>query len=103
MHLVPTEGTYFGSGTGAIVTLKRPAHPNAAKVFLNWLLSREGQTIFTKIAREQSRRVDVVSELAPDRLRQSGIKYIDGDTKYMLDKNGQMRKLSKEIFASQYK
>ena len=34
-------------------------HPNASKVFLNWVLSREGQMAFQKITKENSLRVDI--------------------------------------------
>ena len=45
----------------------------------------------------------VASELAPDRLLQEGIKYIDGDTEQMLNKRTEMLSLSKNIFPGQYK
>jgi iron(III) transport system substrate-binding protein len=39
---------------------KNPPHPNAAKIFIHWLLSQEGQTAFSDIVGEtNSRRVDV--------------------------------------------
>lgn len=37
----------------------RAPHPNAAKLYVNWLLSKEGQTIWTKELRLNSRRTDV--------------------------------------------
>ncbi len=39
--------------------LKGAPHSNAAKLFINWLLTREGQTSFAKATRENSRRNDV--------------------------------------------
>ncbi len=36
---------------------KRP-HPNAAAVFMNWLLSQDGQTSFVKTTEQASRRLD---------------------------------------------
>lgn len=102
-HVVPSEGTYFGSGTGGMAMLSRPAHPNAAKVFVSWFLSKEGQLLFAKSAKEQSRRVDVIPELAPDRLFQEGMRYVDSDTDFIADKKIEMYKLSKEIFAASYK
>ncbi len=33
-----------------------------AKVFLNWILSRDGQTQFQKLTRENSLRVDIIKE-----------------------------------------
>ena len=51
------EGT-IASGN-AIAVIKNGPHPNAAKVFLNWLLSQEGQTVFIKALALSSPRKDV--------------------------------------------
>src|SRR6185436_12461964 len=39
------EGVNLSSAFGSLALLNRAPHPNAAKVFINWLLSREGQTV----------------------------------------------------------
>jgi ABC-type Fe3+ transport system substrate-binding protein len=56
---IPKEGLYATAGYGALVILKNGPHPNAAKVFVNWLLSKEGQDIFTRSMGEATRRLDV--------------------------------------------
>ena len=56
---VAKEGIYASSGSGNLVILKHAPHPNATKVFVNWLLSKEGQTIFTKAMGQPTRRFDV--------------------------------------------
>ena len=53
------EGYYAGSGSGNLVVLKSVAHPHATKVFVNWLLSKEGQTAVTKALGQPTRRFDV--------------------------------------------
>jgi iron(III) transport system substrate-binding protein len=53
------EGYYAASGSGNIVVLKNAPHPNASKVFVNWLLSKEGQTAMTKALGQPTRRFDV--------------------------------------------
>jgi iron(III) transport system substrate-binding protein len=46
--------------SGAVVAmLDRPPNPNAAKVFVNWFLSRQGQLVFCKVNSTNSRRLDV--------------------------------------------
>jgi iron(III) transport system substrate-binding protein len=47
-----------GPGFGAVALMDRAPHPNAAIVYLNWLLSKEGQTEYVKSGRN-SRRLDV--------------------------------------------
>ena len=36
-----------------------PAHPNSTKVFVNWLLSREGQEVVSRGLGQATRRLDV--------------------------------------------
>lgn len=55
----PKEGIYASSGSGNLVILKNIPHPNAAKVYVNWLLSHEGQEVFTKAMGQPTRRLDV--------------------------------------------
>jgi iron(III) transport system substrate-binding protein len=47
-----------GNGSGATMLLSNAPHPNAARVFLNWLLSREGQSAWTTRLGDNSRRLD---------------------------------------------
>jgi iron(III) transport system substrate-binding protein len=53
------EGYYAGTGSGNLAVLKNVPHPNASKVFVNWLLSKEGQSAFTKALGQPTRRFDV--------------------------------------------
>ena len=53
------EGFYASSGSGNLAIIKNSAQPNAAKVFINWLLSKEGQTAFTQALGQPTRRLDV--------------------------------------------
>jgi iron(III) transport system substrate-binding protein len=56
---MPKEGLYATAGYGSVVILKNGPHPNATKVFVNWLLGKEGQEIFTRSMGEATRRYDV--------------------------------------------
>ncbi len=56
---IPKEGIYATSGYGALTVIKNAPHPNAAKVFINWFLGKEGQEIFTRAMGEATRRLDV--------------------------------------------
>jgi len=55
----PKEGLPSSNGFGTVGLLKDPPHPNAAKVFLNWLLSKEGQELYGRVMRHATRRLDV--------------------------------------------
>jgi iron(III) transport system substrate-binding protein len=56
---MPKEGLYISGGYGHLTIFKKQPHPNATKVFVNWLLGREGQEIFSKGMGVGSRRLDV--------------------------------------------
>jgi ABC-type Fe3+ transport system substrate-binding protein len=56
---IPKEGLYVSGGYGHLTVLKNPPHPNATRVFVNWLLGRDGQEIFSRAMGVGSRRLDV--------------------------------------------
>jgi iron(III) transport system substrate-binding protein len=56
---LPKEGLYVSGGYGHLTILKNPPHPNATKVFVNWLLGRDGQEVFSRAMGVGSRRLDV--------------------------------------------
>ena len=53
------EGMPVSTGNGGPVVIKNPPHPNATKVFINWLLSKEGQELYSKALGQATRRLDV--------------------------------------------
>jgi iron(III) transport system substrate-binding protein len=53
------EGTYTSCGSSALSVVKGSPHPNATKVFINWLLGKEGQEIYGKAMGQATRRLDV--------------------------------------------
>ena len=54
----PKTAVYWASGSSGIGLFNRAPHPNAAKIYINWLLSRNGQIEWVKTL-TNSRRVDV--------------------------------------------
>jgi iron(III) transport system substrate-binding protein len=79
------EGVSISSAFGQLVLVNRAPHPNAAKVFINWLLSREGQSAFQRIMSvpgdpRDSRRIDVPKDhIPPEERRKDGMRYFDTD------------------------
>jgi iron(III) transport system substrate-binding protein len=53
------EGYYAATGSGNLAIIRNSARPNASKVFVNWLLSKEGQMALTKALGQPTRRLDV--------------------------------------------
>ncbi len=59
---IPAKGDYVSASLGGIGLPTKFAHPNATTIFVNWLLSREGQSVFAKASRNPSRRLDASTE-----------------------------------------
>jgi ABC-type Fe3+ transport system substrate-binding protein len=59
------EGSDVSPANGSVALFNRAPHPNAAKVYINWLLSKEGQTEFARAAGYVSARVDAPTDHAP--------------------------------------
>ena len=54
--------TSFAAASG-IAVMKNTPNPNAARVLVNWFLSKEGQEAYARDGKTNSRRVDVQSHL----------------------------------------
>jgi iron(III) transport system substrate-binding protein len=64
------EGAYITAGSGGVALINKAPHPNAAKVGLNWLLSREAQITYQRIFTEgndgpDSLRIDIPKDKVP--------------------------------------
>lgn len=57
-QLALSEGSNLTSGHGVISLINNPAHPNAARLFLNWFLTKEGQDIYSRATGFASARID---------------------------------------------
>lgn len=77
------EGGSLGGGDSSVIVLfNRAPNPNAAKVFLNWYLSRRGQMTWQKVMNlrvqepSNSMRIDIpTDDVLPDARRMEGRKY----------------------------
>jgi iron(III) transport system substrate-binding protein len=89
-------GSRLSAGPGNVMLFNRAPSPNAAKVYINWLLSKAGQTQYVKVVDENSRRLDVPgpSESAPD----PKIQYINVNKEQYLPYMKKARDLAKEVF-----
>jgi iron(III) transport system substrate-binding protein len=75
------EGASIGASSGAINIMAPAPHPNAAKVFVNWLLSREGQLAWQHEVKAPSLRVDIPKDgVYPALIPQEGRSYVDAST-----------------------
>jgi iron(III) transport system substrate-binding protein len=63
------EGAHASNGSGVVTIVKNPPHPNATKLFVNWLLGKEGQEVYGKAMVQGTRRLDVDTQW----LKESGV------------------------------
>ncbi len=80
------EGTQVSCAAGTLALSNRPSHPNASIVFINWMLSKEGQEIFSRSYGNPSQRNDVAvsPEIPPFYIPQKGEKLYQSDEDFVL-------------------
>lgn len=77
-RIYTSEGGYLSASGGYIMILDKAPHPKATRLFVNWLLSREGQILWSKGSTDHTARTDVKIEeleIHPLKIRQPGVKY----------------------------
>ncbi len=92
------ESTDISPGSGNVALINRAPHPNAARLFINWLLTKEGQTSYVKVFGSPSARLDVSTEgLDPSTIPDPKGKYFIPSEAFYLGQT-EMRELAVEIF-----
>jgi len=62
----PDDESYMSGGFGHVGVVNKTPHPAAAKVLLNWLLSKEGQLKWQEKANDNSLRTDIPKHMLTD-------------------------------------
>ena len=69
-------GGFVTASNGTITVVRNAPHQNAVKVYIDYLLSREGQTVWSKASGLASLRTDVPKDHIPEMLvPDEGVKY----------------------------
>ncbi len=93
------ERERIAASNGALGVPVNPPHPNATLVFLNWFLSREGQSIAAKAMGAPSARLDVSKEgINPIFIPKQGEQY-NYDNEEAVIKSLQFQESVKKLFA----
>ena len=91
------EGSDISPASGGLSIFNRAPHPNAAKIYINWLLSKEGQTINARATGYISNRLDVPTDhAAPWRVPQPGS--IKTYTQEAISKKEELLPILNEVF-----
>lgn len=98
----PKEGVYETTGQNNISLLRDRPHPYSARLFLNWFLSKEGQSIVAQTDMRQTSRLDIPEEILRQipaiKKRQPGVKYFNTETEEFLAMEEESLKKIKEIY-----
>jgi ABC-type Fe3+ transport system substrate-binding protein len=93
------EGAPISTSSGNVALFTNAPHRNAAKVLINWLLSREGQIAYqTYDPRKDSLREDIPKDMVPDeaRRKKGGNYVLNGGPGYM--DLGPVNQIVKEVW-----
>lgn len=107
--LVKKQGVLRASGSGCCISaFANPPHPNAAKLFINWFLSKEGQTATHTLIPNLDRsslRTDVpFGEVSPQQRRGYGKEYAFPDSEpSSSDKTEEVQKWLFKLWESRQK
>jgi iron(III) transport system substrate-binding protein len=91
----PKTAAYWSSGSSGIGLFNRAPHPNVAKVYVNWLLSRSGQTDWIK-TQTNSRRTDV-APFDPRSMMKPGQTYHNTQAEDMIPQRRRIQELTTEL------
>lgn len=96
------EGEYLTTDGGNMALVNKAPHPNAAVIFINWLLSKEGQSIMQDSVGNQSARIDIpIDKLDPLKIRRPERKYFlsaNGVEKWVLEEQDRYLDMARQIF-----
>lgn len=79
IYSLSDAGGSLSAGNGHMAVFSRAPHPNAARLFVNWMASREGVGLYARALMAPSTRTDVdESFLDPRKIPRPGVRYFDG-------------------------
>ena len=79
IYAMPGLTGTLSAGVGQVAMLKNAPHPNAAKLFVNWIASKEGLETYAKSVGYATTRNDINESafVAPEMIPRSGVEYFD--------------------------
>lgn len=93
------EPDYLSGASSHIALINNAPHPEAAGLFINWFLSKEGQEVFSKAYSRQSAREDIGYEgVALMDRREKGVNYFNAESEEFLLSKPTLAEKAGEIF-----
>lgn len=93
------EANLYGGDAGYVCAVTNPSHPNSQILFINWILSKNGQTAWSRASGHPSRRMDVTTEYVAPWLRKALEGKIIFDTEERTNQKNALTPKFQEILA----
>jgi iron(III) transport system substrate-binding protein len=94
---IPTvEIDYVNSSDHVLHYANKAPNPNASKVFVNWVLGKEGSTVYSNLSQDNSRRADVPVQ-DPNLVPEKGRDYVTIDAEPLIEEILKTQKIAKEV------
>jgi iron(III) transport system substrate-binding protein len=90
------ELDYLNSSNHVLHFANKAPNPMAARVLVNWLLSREGSATYSKNVQDNARRADV-APFDPDLVPEKGVDYVNIDAEENVDEILKTQKLAASV------
>ena len=87
------------AGFGLIAMVNKAPHPNASKIFVNWMASKEGQEVYMRALGVTPARndIDASSFLPAEMIPRAGVSYFDRyDWEFVMDTTEKVRQWLKD-------
>lgn len=92
----------LSAGFGSVALFNQAPHPNAAKLFVNWLASKEGLELWARARREVPTRndIDEAAFLSAAAIPSPNVEYLDTyDWNFTVEMREKVRLMMKDVFA----
>jgi iron(III) transport system substrate-binding protein len=97
-YLPRPEFDWIASGANVLHAINGAPHPNAATVFANWVLTKDGSTSLANNLGENSRRTDV-QPVDPATLPETELTFVVLDAEAMFDEHARTQEIVKQQLA----
>jgi ABC-type Fe3+ transport system substrate-binding protein len=88
------------SGGNVVSLMDRAPHPNAARIFVNWMASKEGSEIYGRALKMVPARSDIDAEsfMPAEAIPKQGVKYFDTyDWNFTVTTKGEVRRRMRDL------
>lgn len=100
LNHIPDAPGYLSAGPGEVGLINKAPHPNAARVFVNWMASKEGVETLARSQLDNPIRADIdKSFVPPETMPLPGVTYLvdSGDWKFQIEEREKVRLIMKEL------